>query len=270
MGHIYCITNSINGKQYVGKTEIDVQERFEQHKGIRNCPRDKNRPLYRAMRKYGVENFTVEELETVEDVSMLSERESFWIAQKDTFRHGYNCTRGGDGTVKYNYKKIYETWQSNHNIMETARIVGCDRRVVRKVLKEEGIINPARPSHLSVVAIDRLTGELRYSFDSIKQAVKFFNKTSRVGLTTACKDLSKTFCGYRWRYTEEYDPNTIYDQIKNTPNKTLYDRTNGYRDIVEYLEDNHSITEAMKFFDCSRASIYKIQKIYLRQDFSII
>ena len=60
MAYIYKITNTINGKMYIGKTELTIEKRFQQH--CKDSQRDKmsNRPLYKAMRKYGVEFFSIE------------------------------------------------------------------------------------------------------------------------------------------------------------------------------------------------------------------
>ena len=62
MAYIYQITNHANGKIYIGKTERTIQERWYEH--CRDCIKDRyyDRPLYRARRKYGISNFTIEEM----------------------------------------------------------------------------------------------------------------------------------------------------------------------------------------------------------------
>ena len=50
--------------------------------------------MYKAFRKYGVENFTFEEIEEVEN-DLLDEREKYWISFYDSYYNGYNSTIGG-------------------------------------------------------------------------------------------------------------------------------------------------------------------------------
>lgn len=63
MSYIYVITNDINNKQYVGKTNSTIKQRFQEH--IRDSRKRKNekRPLYNAMNKYGIEHFSIKQLE---------------------------------------------------------------------------------------------------------------------------------------------------------------------------------------------------------------
>lgn len=57
MAYIYKITNTINGKMYIGKTEQTIEKRFQQHCSDSQRDGMSNRPLYKAMRKYGVDFF---------------------------------------------------------------------------------------------------------------------------------------------------------------------------------------------------------------------
>ena len=56
--------------------------------------------LYKAFDKYGIENFTVEQVEEC-PVEKLDEREIYWIAYYDSFKSGYNSTLGGKSGCKY-------------------------------------------------------------------------------------------------------------------------------------------------------------------------
>ena len=56
--YIYQITNNITHDCYLGKTVIGIGQRFSSHKY--NAKKNKSQAhLYRAMRKYGIENFTI-------------------------------------------------------------------------------------------------------------------------------------------------------------------------------------------------------------------
>lgn len=94
---IYLIENIINGKVYVGKTKKLIEERWKDH--VRNAKNKTNRRLYDAMNKYGPENFTISELDSVEDEEKINEMESWfiYILHSNDPKHGYNMTLGGDG-----------------------------------------------------------------------------------------------------------------------------------------------------------------------------
>lgn len=94
---IYCITNQINGKQYVGLSK-DCLKRWHDHYSkayTSNRKDDLEKALYMAMRKYGRENFTFQILEECQE-EKLKEREIYWIKKLDSYRKGYNETYGGD------------------------------------------------------------------------------------------------------------------------------------------------------------------------------
>lgn len=76
MAYIYQITNDINGKIYIGKTEFSIEKCFKEHCYDAFRDRNEKRPLYAAMRKYGIEHFHIELLEETDDPN---EREVYWI-----------------------------------------------------------------------------------------------------------------------------------------------------------------------------------------------
>ena len=61
---IYKITNNIDGKCYIGQS-IDINNRWIKHRSKPFQVNDKsyNTYLYRAIRKYGLDNFTFEVIE---------------------------------------------------------------------------------------------------------------------------------------------------------------------------------------------------------------
>lgn len=93
-GKIYKITNLIDGKIYIGRTKYSLKERFRQH--VKN--KRGQTFLGSALRKHGVENFTIELVELVSTIDMAMERERYWIKELNAQNReiGYNLTEGGD------------------------------------------------------------------------------------------------------------------------------------------------------------------------------
>lgn len=94
MGYIYIIRNTVNHKVYIGQTKETVQSRFKRHVYAANggC----HYAIYKAMRKYGVLNFYVQEIEKCSN-ELLNERETYWIAyyKSNKSKYGYSMTEGG-------------------------------------------------------------------------------------------------------------------------------------------------------------------------------
>ena len=89
---IYKITNLLNQKCYIGQSR-DIKRRWNFHKAeVRRNHIDTY--LYRAMKKYGIKNFSFEIIELC-NPEELNEKEIFWIKKYNSFKNGYNCTTGG-------------------------------------------------------------------------------------------------------------------------------------------------------------------------------
>ena len=94
---IYRIENLVNHKIYIGLSK-DCMKRWHDHRSKAfNSTRedDIKKPLYMAMRKYGLDNFTFEIIEKCDEF-LLKEREIYWISYYDSYNKGYNATKGGD------------------------------------------------------------------------------------------------------------------------------------------------------------------------------
>jgi group I intron endonuclease len=91
---IYCITCTVNGKQYVGSSK-NVQRRMRMHKYNGENGNTKLPLLYDEMRMYGLESFIIEILEQCPEKA-LSEREDYWIKVLHTNVEGYNIHQKTD------------------------------------------------------------------------------------------------------------------------------------------------------------------------------
>jgi len=57
MGCVYCVTNKVNVKQYVGKTIQGIKTRRKQHEDKAIKGSDSSPYFYRALRKHGLDSF---------------------------------------------------------------------------------------------------------------------------------------------------------------------------------------------------------------------
>jgi len=202
---IYKIINNINGKLYIGKTTSSIETRWSQHKWS-----SINRPdsiiLYKAINKYGIENFSIEKIEDCDSFS-LEEREKYWIKYYNTYEKGYNMTHGGDGILKYNRQKILDLWNQGYSQKEISQKIGCERHTIYKILnelnisKKETIKNKFGNAKKSVAMIDKNTNEIIKIFNSVTEASNYLNKKSGCSfISQVCNGKKKTAYGYKWEY----------------------------------------------------------------------
>lgn len=99
VGSIYIIRNSVNDKVYIGQTTMTVKERFMVHMKPSTAKQKRNYKLYNAVLKYGRDKFYVETLENNVPLDELNQKEIEYIAKYDSYYHGYNSSKGGDGRI---------------------------------------------------------------------------------------------------------------------------------------------------------------------------
>lgn len=212
MAFIYCITNLINGKQYIGKTTKTVEERFKEHCFASKRKNHEKRPLYNAMNKYGIDNFYVKILIEC-NIDMLSFYEQYYILKFNTYKFGYNATLGGDGSILYNYDDIIALYNQGLSIREVSQKMNCCVDTVSKVLKSFNIplhkkLTGSCNQKRSVKQIDN-NGKTINIFDSVVNAAHWlvdnnytgkYTSGVRAKISKCCNKKAKTAYTFKWEY----------------------------------------------------------------------
>lgn len=209
MGFIYLITNDVNEKKYVGLTTLSVQNRWNDHVG--NMRAGVDYKLYRAMRKYGIEHFTVKTIDEVQDFHDLCLREQYWIQQYDSLRNGYNCTIGGEGNRLYSQDAIYALWDDGLPVGEIATKLGCTSSTVYLALlsylnysREESFRRRTKTLSHSVVQFD-LNGTFIAKYTSAVEADVAVG-AAKGSISLCCNTVEHcTVKGYLWVWEEDVD-----------------------------------------------------------------
>ena len=208
---IYCITNKVNGKQYVGQTVRSLEERYSEH-----C-RKLNTVVGKAIKKYGKENFDIEILDSSLIIDDLNDKETYWIKEKNTMiPNGYNLCYGGNNTLGYTHKiesklKMSTTkkrlgnmvGEKNHfygkkHTAETRRKMSDAWTSGKRVITDEWREN-IRKGHITRKVINETTGE---EFDSIKEASIKYNIIN-TNISAVCRGKQKTAGGFKWSYIDD-------------------------------------------------------------------
>lgn len=193
---IYKITNIKNSKIYIGKTTKSLEHRFKIHKsyaikGKGGCP-----ALQNAMIKYGIDNFTIEQIETATTEHELNDKEKYWIAYYNSTDRtiGYNLTDGGEDTNTYKYKSDEELNLIKDKIRKTK-------------------YGKSNPMSLAVKAKNILTNE-EYHFDSISECASFLKRDGyREFIIKRCNGSIKCLYNNEWNFAYEGD---AYNNLTKT------------------------------------------------------
>jgi len=214
-GYIYLIENKINKKKYIGQTQYSLEIRMKDH--LKSSSRFFNRPLYYAIRKYGIESFEISILEIC-DIELLSDKEKNWIQYYNTYYgDGYNATLGGEGRAIINKIEILNLYKKHQNISEVSRISGVSSDSISKIVHSSNIIvltnsEVMKKEQGKAISAYSLNGEFIKSFNSQCEAGQWIidqNKTKItdvkklsyiIGRTAKGLNNRTQSYGYQWRY----------------------------------------------------------------------
>ena len=213
--YIYKITNLVNGKVYIGQTITTVQKRFWKH-----CNGTKQL-ISKAIHKYGVDNFKVEEIDRAETREELDEKERCWIKfYNSQVPNGYNLEGGGTVNKEISEEtrqKLSEShkgerapWYGKHLTEETKRKLSESHKgkckywegkkryaeTIRKMSESRKGKYAGAESKQSVKILCVDTGII---YDSIGEAARITN-INRTGIINNLKGRSKSAGGYKWAY----------------------------------------------------------------------
>jgi group I intron endonuclease len=137
MGFIYIITNTINGKVYIGQTRLeDPTERWKAHQTSiasgKGCP-----ALGNAVKEYGASKFKFEVVIICFDEDRFKFEREYIKKYNSLVPHGYNITEGGEGGGNFKGKK--HTEETLHKMSESLKAFYADPVRSMKFRSEETI-----------------------------------------------------------------------------------------------------------------------------------
>lgn len=132
--YIYLITNQVNNKKYVGITN-DYKKRWMNHK----CNNNPTMAIAKAIKKYGVDNFKFELIESNVPIELIDEKEIYYInlfQSHVSTGKGYNISKGG----RYNIENSVRIGTDNGKALlteEQVKYIKSHRNIPEYVLYED-------------------------------------------------------------------------------------------------------------------------------------
>ena len=183
---IYKITNIQNNKVYIGQTIRPIKDRFNRHinDAINNII---DTHFARAIRKYGKENFIIEEIDKAQTLDELNQKEQYWIQYYNSVKEGYNETNAI-------YKSGGNTYQSKTEE---------EMEVIKEKIRQTKIGNK-NPMAKKIKRINIQTGEINI-FETIISCAKACGiKNGKTSITTRLNGQVKSPYKGQWIF-EYYD-----------------------------------------------------------------
>lgn len=211
---VYCHTNTVNGKRYIGLTSQTLEGRSRNNGiGYRECP-----AFYRAIGKYGWDNFKHDILfqDLTKEEAEQKEIEMIAYYKSNNHEYGYNIQNGGNtnGTMSEETKQKISAAQKGKKLTEEhkkkiglAQMGELNHQYGKKQRKETiekrrmwNLQHPNKsqfPSH-KVKQIDK-EGNLVKIWGSMSEITRELGIGHSM-ISDCCNGKQKTCRGYIWQY----------------------------------------------------------------------
>lgn len=142
-GYIYVIKNDINSKVYIGQTIRNLDIRFKEHCRNKCSKNELNMLIKKAILKYGKEHFHIELIEEC-SINSLNDKESYYISLFNSYKNGYNLTKGGSYGTKqlkllYKQKEIVSLYKNNYSLRQISNLYNVDKFTIKHILEINNI-----------------------------------------------------------------------------------------------------------------------------------
>ena len=199
---VYLIKNTVNDKRYYGITKCSIKKRWYEHK----CrSKSSNSHLYRAIRLYGIDNFSIHLINIFHTEEEMYNREIELIARYKTNdrRFGYNNSIGGESsslgkklsvesrnkisTYQKNRKRKPHSEETKKNMSKAAKGRDMSEVIAASVKARRGkpskratpVILNGKTEYRSITEAAKETG---LGISSIHNNLKGLSKTTKIGI----------------------------------------------------------------------------------------
>jgi group I intron endonuclease len=227
IGYIYYITNTKNGKKYIGKT-VDINRRISRHFADLRANRHHSIKLQRAFNKYGDSAFIVKVQEyqdvTEEDLSLLEMQE---IKKYDSYYNGYNETLGGEGhSTLFDFNTtvlLYQIGQRYDGVIhKIAKHYNCDRTTIKAIFQRTSLDKV----EYDKTQLENLIKQFGITDDYLKE--NYVNNYSR---QLSSSDIFKILSALKYSNISQSECAKLYNVSKDVVNKMIVGKT--YKEDVE-------------------------------------
>lgn len=225
MSFIYKITNKVNNKVYIGETNRTIDIRWRQHKNRAEDISNKEY-LYCAIRKYGIENFEIEEIDVCPPEERFALETKYILAYNSLAPNGYNLVLSQNGKTPEIVFTAQKLWEEGMSIIGISNKLHMSQKTISSCLKSSGVSdkeiierrskNIGKYSSKIVIRYD-LEGAYIDEWESASEAARQlgYNVSS---ICKACKGNNLTYKNFIWQYKESDDIENIVLLVK-TKNK---------------------------------------------------